>query len=97
MRALKLILTVLLAAVAVTAGLFVAAVVALIGLAVYVAGRLLGGQSRFRVGGARFQNQSTPTQRRNTGDAIEVTATEVAPETAPSLTSGRDDDQRFRA
>ena len=96
MRALKLILTVLLAAIAVTAGLFVAAVVALIGLAVYLTGRLLGGQSRFRVRGTRFRSQPTGVPRRNANDAIEVTATEIAPEPAPSLTSGGDD-ERFRA
>jgi hypothetical protein len=97
MRAFKLILTVLLAAVAVTAGLFVAAIVALVGLAIYVVGRLLGVQSRFRVDAPRFRRQSNPTRRPSDGDAIEVTTSEVTPEPARSLTSGSTKDQRLSA
>ena len=95
MRALKLILTVLLAAVAATAGLFVAAVAALIGVAVYVTTRLLGRPSRFHMA-SRSRGQPAAAPRRNAHDAIEVTATEVAAEPAPSLTSGQEAGQRFR-
>ena len=96
MRALKLILTALLAAVAVTAGLFVAAAVALFALAIYVVGHVLGGQNRFRMVTSRSRRQPNPTRRPSDTDAIEVTTTEVTPEHAGSLTSGSED-QRFRA
>ena len=97
MRALKLLLTGLLAAVAVTAGLFVAAVVALFGLAIYVIGRLLCGQTRFKMVTSRARRQPNPTPRTYDSEAIEVTTTEVTPEPARSITSGSDEDQRLSA
>ena len=73
-RALRLILTGIFAVVAVTAGLVVAAAVAVIGFAVYLAARLFGPR---RVGTAtRHPFRSSP-RTESAGDAIEVTATEV--------------------
>jgi hypothetical protein len=96
MRALKLISTVLLALIAVTAGLFVAAVVAVVGLALYVAGRFLGYKG-IRMTGSTSRRPSRPTNTTKPGDAIDVTATEVAQESARSLPPGSNEDARFRA
>jgi uncharacterized protein (DUF58 family) len=73
MRAFKLILTVLFAAVAVTAGFVVAAIAALVGVVIFLTTRLLG-RSRLKVSSSNVQRRH-PTP--NKGDAIDVLATEV--------------------
>jgi len=87
MRAIKIISTMLLALLAVTAGLFVAAVVAVSALAVYLAARLLGykGLQAMR---PNLRRPTPPGKTRPAGDAIDVTATEVAAEPTRSLPSG---------
>lgn len=88
MRALKLILTAVVAVVAVAAGLFAAAVVALIGLTIFAINRLLGQKPKplqRPVFGRR-------PPRREPTDAIEVTATEVGSadrDRLPEDSSGR--------
>jgi hypothetical protein len=98
MRALRIILTALLALIAVTAGLFVAATVAVSALAVYVGTRLLGNKG-FRVTGSTTIRRSTrPPNTRRSSDAIDVTATEIAQEPARSLPAGSEkEDAHFRA
>jgi uncharacterized protein (DUF58 family) len=73
MRAFKLILTVLFAAVAVTAGFVVAAIAALVGVVIFLTTRLLG-RSRLKVSRSNVQRRH-PTP--NKADAIDVFATEV--------------------
>ncbi|ACB77812.1 hypothetical protein [Opitutus terrae] len=86
MRVLKLIVAGLFAAVAVAvavfAGAIAAAVVAAIGLAVYLSRRLLG-----RPPATRVVNAPRPRPASN-GDAIEITATEVATGPASDGSSG---------
>jgi hypothetical protein len=80
-RALRLILTAIFAVVAVTAGLVVAAVVAVVGFAVYLAARLFGPR---RVGTATRRPFRSSPRTDSVGDAIEVTATEVDVQSTPS-------------
>ena len=79
MHALKLILTGVLVVVALTAGLLVAGVVAVVGFAIYLVGRLLG-KSGFPATSPKRRRQPNPM---NSSDAIDVTATVV--ETTPTL------------
>lgn len=96
MRALKLISTILLAAIALTAGLFVAAVVALLGLVTFIAAKLLG-RGRLRVSMPNVQRRPRRTAAAaGATDSIDVTATEVASEPVETLTSGSGED-RFKA
>jgi hypothetical protein len=96
MRALKLISTILLAAIALTAGLFVAAVVALIGLVAFLATKLLGrGRVRIAIPNVQRRSRAANTSTRSS-DAIDVTATEVANEPVGTLPAGSED-ARFRA
>jgi hypothetical protein len=89
MRALKFILTGLLAVIALTAGFVVAAVAALVGIAIFFAGRLLG-RSRFRVVvGPKTQRRSRPAE---SSDAIDVTATEVESTATPLPEPSREHD-----
>ena len=76
MRAIRLILTAIFAIVAVTAGLFVAAVVAVAGFAIYLATRLFGSRRTGTVAEGVFRS-SPHSQTAGSGDAIDVTATEV--------------------
>jgi hypothetical protein len=98
MRALRIFLTLLLAVIAVTAGLFVAAIVAVSALALYVGTRLLGDKG-FRVTGSTTMRRSTrPASTHGSSDAIEVSATEVAQEPARSLPAGSEkENAHFRA
>ena len=96
MRALKLISTILLVLIALTAGLVVAAVVAVIGLAVFLAGRLLGYKG-FQGMSRNLRRSARPSQSNGPSDAIDVTATEVAPENVRSLPSESDQRSQFRA
>jgi len=75
-RAIRLILTAIFAIVAVTAGLFVAAVVAVAGFAIYLATRLFGSRRTGTVAEGVFRS-SPHSQTAASGDAIDVTATEV--------------------
>ena len=93
MRALKIILTGLLAVIALTAGLVVAAIVALFGFAIFLASRLLG-HSPFRFVGSRSPRKSSPMK---SGDAIDVTATEVPTEPTPRLRTESEEHDRVRA
>jgi hypothetical protein len=91
MHALKLIVSLLLAVIALTAGLFVTAVVALVGLTLFVGARLFG-RTRFRMVAPQWRTRSSSAARPTHSDAIEVTATEVQNEPARSLPSGADAD-----
>lgn len=71
MRLLKVFLTALFALIALVAGLFVAAAVALSGAAFFAARRLRNGQSAARPA------PHAPARMKSTGDVIDVTATEV--------------------
>jgi hypothetical protein len=94
MRALKLISTILLAAIALTAGLFVAAIVALVGLVAFIAAKLLG-RGRVRIPIPNGQRRSRPaTTSARSSDAIDVTATEVANEPVGTLPAGAEEDAR---
>ena len=90
MRALKLLSTVLLAAIAVTAGLFVAVVVALIGVTIFLVGKLLA-HSRVRVTTSTSRRPARSAAGNPRSDAIEVTATEVADDSPRPLTAGSRD------
>lgn len=96
MRALKLLSTVLLAAIAVTAGLFVAAVVALVGVVIFLVGKLLG-NSRVRVTTSTFRRPARSPVAKTRGDAIDVTATEVADDSPRPLTAGSRESERVSA
>lgn len=94
MRALKLILTLILAAIALTAGFFVAAAAALVAVAVFAVGRLFG-PTRIRVSGStRFPRRP---KAQVPSDAIDVTATEVSLDPPKPLPASSGDDQRIRA
>jgi hypothetical protein len=95
-RALKLISTILLVAIALTAGLVVAAVVALVALAIFLIGRVLG-HTKFRVTGPQFHRRSSPPTTMSTPDAIDVTATEVANEPPRALRAESVENERLRA
>ena len=95
MRALKFILTLVFAAIAVVAGFFVAAAAAVVALSIFLVGRLLG-PNRIRVtGSTRFSRRQPTAQspRSSQGDAIEVTATEVAADSPGSIPAARPDEQ----
>lgn len=96
MRALKLLSTLLLAAIAVTAGLFVAAIVALIGAAVFLAGKLFG-HSGVRVTTSTFRRPAQSSAANTRADAIDVTATEVAEDFPRTLPAGSRESERFSA
>ena len=96
MRALKLISTILLVLIALTAGLVVAAFVAVICLAVFLTGRLLGYKG-FPGVSRNLRRPARPSQSTDPSDAIDVTATEVAPENVRSLPSQSDQRSQFRA
>lgn len=89
MRAIRLILTAIFAIVAVTAGLFVAAAVAVAGFAIYLATRLFGSRRTGTVSDGVFHS-SRRSQTAASGDAIDVTATEVdADPTEGVIANGR--------
>jgi hypothetical protein len=97
MRAFKLISTILLAAIALTAGLFVAAVVALLGLVAFIGAKLLG-RGRFRIAMPNAQPRShQPASPNRSNDAIDVTVTEVTNEPVGALPLPSEQDARFRA
>lgn len=73
MRALKIIVVAIIGAIAIAAGLVAAAVAAVIAVAYFAAARMLG-QSRKPVD----RPIPRPPTHRESADAIEVTATEVA-------------------
>lgn len=88
MRALKIIVVAVVAAIAVAAGLVAAAVAALIALAYFAANRLIG-ESRKPVD----RPMSRRSTRKQSADAIDVTATEVASvehKRPPEISSDRD-------
>ena len=93
MRALKLVLTGLFTAIALAAGFVVAAVVAVIGLAMFLSGRLLG-KPKVRTGTPRPRRQSSSM---STNDAIDVTATEVPTETPAPSQNASLEHERIRA
>jgi hypothetical protein len=97
MRAFKLISTILLAAIALTAGLFVAAVVALLGLAAFLGAKLLG-RGRFRLVVPNLQRRPSAAATSNrSSDAIDVTVTDVSNEPVGTLPSASEENARFRA
>ena len=79
MRALKIISTIVLAILALTAGFVVTAVVAVALLAAFVASKLLG-RPLIRINAPVRRSSPPPAQRH---DAIDVTATEVESSNAP--------------
>ena len=79
MRAIKIISTIVLASLALTAGFVVTAVVAVAMLAAFVTSKLLG-RPLFRINTRPVRRSSPPSQRQ---DAIDVTATEVETTAAP--------------
>jgi hypothetical protein len=86
MRFLKVLLTAIVTAIALTAGLLAAAVAAIVGIGFYLSTRLL-----------RRKQPSTSSPRRPAKAAhserdgvIEITATEVAPDAASLTNSTRD-------
>lgn len=93
MRALKLILTGLFAAIALAAGFVVAAVVAAIGLAIFLAGRLLG-KPKVRTTNPPPRRQSSSMR---TSDAIDVMATEVPTEASAPSQNASLEHERIRA
>lgn len=93
MRALKLILTGLFTAIALAAGFVVAAVVAVIGLAIFLSGRLLG-KPKVRTANSRPRRQSSSM---GTSDAIDVTATEIPIETSAPSQNASLEHERIRA
>ena len=78
MRAIKIISTIVLAIVALTAGFLVTAVVAVAMLVAFVTSKLLG-RPLFRISTRPVRRSSPAAQRQ---DAIDVTATEVETTTA---------------
>jgi hypothetical protein len=79
MRALKLVLAGLFAAAMVVAGLFVAATVAVGALLIFPLTRLLGGRASLHV--SRGNRGPAPSMPR--GDAIDISATEIAADPKP--------------
>jgi len=80
MRLLRVLLTGLFAAFALLAGLFIAAV----GILAFALARLLGRPSNVRTS-VQVRGRPTPAKTSDSGDFIDVTATEVPADTSPEI------------